>query len=232
MTNPRLDEDAMTDEPLLSHNALATALLEEEAWSWTRKYNFDLYQHMHALGVIAANYNRLESGLALLLYMFVGEAMSKAGAYLFPRLSNAERLDLLRQLYTEQITDPDFLDRLEWFVTGYGQCTENRNILMHSEPHNYYSRLKALSVLELKKASKNNPGTLNFISLELNELRQVADDIDRFDDYVFGLVLFESARRMGGKITLFGKEIEPPLPDKPPEPIRLTLSPQKASTGN
>jgi hypothetical protein len=183
---------------------------------------------MHALGVIAANYNRLESELRLLLDVFMGEQMTaaEAGAYLFERLGNAARMDLLKRLYLAQVGGTDLADRLDWFVSGYGKCAENRNILMHSEPHGAAcNALQLVSALELKKASKNNPGVHNFISLELRELRQVADDIDRFDIFGFDLALYQIASERGGTIRSGGREISPSLPDKPPEPIHLKLEP-------
>ncbi|MEH2485631.1 hypothetical protein V1280_001570 [Bradyrhizobium sp. AZCC 2230] len=198
-------------------------------------YNPGLADHMHALGVTAANYNRLESELRLLLDVFMGDQMTgaEAGSYLFERLSNAERMDLLKHLYISQVGGTDLSDRLDWFVSGYGICAENRNILMHSEPHGAtYNALQLVSALQLRKASKKNPGVHNFISLELHELRQIADDIDRFASYGFDLALWRIASRSGGTIKLANREISPSLPDKPPAPIHLTLGPLKAAEDN
>jgi hypothetical protein len=220
----------MADSEDKQPNQLASLLRGEKPWSGAWKYNPGLYQHMHALGVIAANYNHLESLLGLLIAVFMGDVGETVGPFLFQKLSNSTRLDLLKQLYAAQITDTNFLDRLDWFVAGYGKCAENRNILMHSTPDNSVTSSKIASVLELKKASKNNPGAQNFISLELGQLHRIADDIDRFDDYGFQLIVFESARRQGGKINLLGKEILPALPDKPLAPILLTLLSQKFPT--
>jgi hypothetical protein len=83
---------------------------------------------------------------------------AEAGAYLFERLSNAERINLLKQLYTTEVGGTILADRLDWFVSGYGKWAESRNILMHSEPHGAsYNALQLVSALELRKASKNNP---------------------------------------------------------------------------
>jgi hypothetical protein len=225
------------DKPSALAKVLAEALAteDEQNWSWTRNYNPGLLEHMHALGVIAANYNRLESELRLLLNLFIGDAMYKAhaGNYIFERLSNAQRLDLLKQLYNSAVGGFELAARLDWFVSGYGVCAENRNILMHSETSSDQANaLQIASTLELRKYSKNNPGSLNFISLKLSELRNVADDIDRFTQYGLDLAICEIARRSGGKINLAGREIQPSLPDKPPEPIHLTLAPLKDAKDN
>ena len=221
----------MMDDTPGKVNALARALglTEGEPWSWTKRYNPGLFDHMHALGVIAANYNRLETVCACYLTFFMGSQMTaaEAGAYLFERLSNAEGINLLKQLYTTEVGGTILADRLDWFVSGYGKCAESRNILMHSEPHGAsYNALQLVSALALRKASKNNPGVHNFISLELHELRQVADDIDRFATYGFELALYQIARKSGGTITLGDRQLSPPLPDRPPEPIHLKLGPQ------
>src|SRR5690348_1468657 len=112
-------------------SALARALAGEPLWSWTRNYNPNLYEHMHALGVIAANYNRLEAQLRFLLNSFMSIPMisAQAGDYLFERLSNAERMDFLKRLYNQQVGGTNLAERLDWFIKGYGICVENRNIL-------------------------------------------------------------------------------------------------------
>ncbi|HZR74047.1 hypothetical protein [Bradyrhizobium sp.] len=229
----------MTDkEPSALAKALARALAvndDGDNWSWDRRYNPGVLMHMHALGVVAANYNSLEAELRFLLNSFMGKQMtsSNAGNYLFERLSNAERMDLLKRLYREQVGGTDLADRLDWFVKGFGICAENRNILMHSEPHGRTTNaLQIISGLELRKASKSNPGVHNFISLKLEELRKVADDIDAFASFGFDLSIYQIARELGGVIRLATREIRPTLPDNPPEPVHLTLSPQRDAKDN
>jgi hypothetical protein len=218
----------MPEKPSFPPHPTVNALLGDEAWSGTRNYSTSLYEHIYALGVVAANYNKLESGLALLIAVLMGGAKYPASSFLFQKLSNNERLDFLKRLYTAEIKDPDLLDRLDWLVVGYAKCADNRNILMHSELERT-NALDLASTLELKKASKS--GSHNFISLGLKDLRQVADDIDRFENFVFDLVIFESARRNGGKLFLPTREIAPSLPDRPPEPLQLKLSDQRPAKG-
>jgi hypothetical protein len=105
----------MTDDLPTSVNdplARALGLTEGEPWSWTRHYNPGLFKHMHALGVVAANYNRLESELRLLLDVFMGDQMTtaEASSYLFERLSNAERMELLKHLYTAEVGGTEIAD--------------------------------------------------------------------------------------------------------------------------
>jgi hypothetical protein len=110
----------------------------DEDWSWTRNYNPALFQHMHALGVIAANYNRLEDELRFLIYLFLDgghRRLLRADVYIFEHLNNADRIGLLEQFYKEKLSGTELADYLDWFVLGYRTCAENRNMLMHSVPH-------------------------------------------------------------------------------------------------
>jgi hypothetical protein len=89
-------------------------------------------------GVIAANYNRLEDDLRLLICIFLGgghRKLLKADVYLLEQLNNAERAGLLEQFYKAKLNGTELADRLDWFVFGYRTCAENRNMLMHSIPH-------------------------------------------------------------------------------------------------
>jgi hypothetical protein len=209
---------------------LASALAAdtgEPRWSGNN-YHPAHYQHMHALGVVAANYNGLEKTLKILFFVLAGEAMSGSSNFLFQKLSNNERLDLISRLYASQVKEAECIDRLDWFISGCGKCAENRNILMHSELQIPNALLSADVIFKLIKATKS--GEEHFISLELAELRRVADDIYRFDKFGFDLVLYVATVRLGSAIKeFFGRR--PTLPDKPVEPVLLKLHPVKDEKG-
>jgi hypothetical protein len=143
----------MTDNEKPLADVLAQSYDEE--WSWTRNCNPGLFQHMHALGVIAANYNRLEDDLRLLICIFLGgghRKLLKADVYLLEQLNNAERAGLLEQFYKAKLNGTELADRLDWFVFGYRTCAENRNMLMHSIPHGSApNALQEIPALDLRK---------------------------------------------------------------------------------
>jgi hypothetical protein len=201
--------------------------LNEPRWSWDWSFNPNLKDHIHALGVVAANYNELEGSFYRLFYLTLGKF--DAGKIIFAKLNNAERIEIALKV-AEQETSP-FREHYEHFISGYGIATENRNILLHSKAHNSWPLDVSVSHLVLAKPSKKDPSENNFITLDITELRSVADDLANF--YMFGgaLVYYRYAALTGGIITWEnGLTATPPLPDKPAPPRRLVLSPQLAPT--
>ncbi|TYL80326.1 hypothetical protein [Bradyrhizobium cytisi] len=202
---------------------LAALLLDEKPWSWNWKYNPSLKEHMHALGVIAANYNDLEGQFYRLFY--ITQTHFEVGKLVFSKLNNAQRMEVARKVAETQPLS--FRERYEHFISGYGTATDNRNILMHSKAHNASLSDLTSSHLTLAKPSKKTPDENNFISLDVAELRSVADDMAEFAMFGSQLFYWRIAALSGGTITWEGGETATPtLPDKPRLPRALTLSTQ------
>jgi hypothetical protein len=215
----------MTDENPKFRNLYAALLLDEKPWSWDWKYNPSLKEHMHALGVIAANYNELEGHFYRLFYVILNK--SEAGSLIFSKLNNGERMEVALKLAERE--PAGFRDLFRHFISGYGIASENRNILMHSKAHNAWPHDIRISHLTLAKPSKKSPNENNFISLDISELRSVADDMASFAKYGWGLFYWRVAFLSNGELTLSdGSIVTPSLPEKPAEPRRLVLSPQEA----
>ncbi|MFK4505434.1 hypothetical protein LPJ38_34760 [Bradyrhizobium daqingense] len=198
-------------------------------WCWDWKYNPRLFHHMHAMGVIAANYNELEGQFYRLFFLNMHKF--EVGKLVFSKLNNAERMEVaLKAAETEPLA---FGELFEHFISGYGIATENRNILMHSKAHNAWPKEADLSHLTLAKASKKSPDQNNFISLDISELRNIANDIDQLTNFGFRLFMWRVALPTGGLIIWDdGEQYRPSLPDKPAPPRRLVLGdqPTMAST--
>jgi len=178
---------------------------------------------MHTLGVIAANYNELEGSFYRLFFLTLGKF--EVGKIIFAKLNNAERIETALKIAENET--PEFRDRYEHFINGYGTCTENRNILLHSKAHNAWPLDIAVSRLTLAKTSKKSADENNFVSLDISELRAIADDLAALSMFGWGLFYWRFASLSGGTINWeSGQSATPPLPDKPPEPRRLVLSPQ------
>src|SRR5436309_2741829 len=116
----------MTDESPKLSNLYAALLLGEKPWSWDWRYNPKLKEHMHALGVIAANYNELEGHFYRLFYLILNKF--EAGSIIFSKLSNAERIEVALKLAERE--QDNFSDLFRYFISGFGIASENRNILM------------------------------------------------------------------------------------------------------
>ena len=90
----------MTDEtPKLTNTnrgLYAALLLDEKPWSWNWKFNPNLKEHMHALGVIAANYNELEGHFYRLFYLTLNKF--EVGKIIFSKFNNAERIETALKL--------------------------------------------------------------------------------------------------------------------------------------
>lgn len=202
---------------------LAALLMDEKPWSWNWKYNPNLKEHMHALGVIAANYNDLEGHFYRLFY--ITQPQFEVGKLVFSKLNNANRMEVARKVAETQ--PQEFRERYEHFLSGYGTATDNRNILMHSRAHNASLSDITASHLTLAKSSKKAPDENNFVSLDLPELRSIADEMAEFAMFGWRLYYWRIAAFSSGKITWEnGEVVTPPLPDKPQLPRALTLSTQ------
>lgn len=176
---------------------------------------------MHALGVVAANYNHLEFVLQLMLWQFSG-LESEVSAKLFSTLNNnRNRLDTLALLINSREKEERVKDLALHFLRGFDICAENRNFLMHGMVHNGTASLD----LTLHKAARNDPSKINYLHLTVQAIRKIADEIHDFDSFGFDIAFWTSARLTGGKfITSNGGSIEPSLPEKPPLPDKLNLS--------
>jgi len=177
MTDDSSDKTETPQFGLLS--GLASLFQPPKTWSWDWKYNPSLRDHMHALGVIAANYNELE-GEFYNLFWVTSERFDVA-KLVFSKLNNAERMEVA--LKTCEREPKQMQEHYRSFISAFGICNENRNLLMHSRAHNASSRELPVSHLTLAKPMKKTPDQNNFINLDVDELRNVADDMAAYADF-------------------------------------------------
>ena len=194
------------------------------AWSGDT-FRKEYQNHLHAFGVLAHNYNHLESAL-LGLIAYYARLTRAAALVAFHGLNNKQRQEFLEQLVADREKDPIVQDLLADFVKGYGICPANRNFLMHSatDPDAIRS-----DVMVLKKISPQNTKRVDEVKVGLPELRAITDSVFDYEQFGLDLFFWLQARDNGGKIIYQGKEEEPPLPGKPPSPKKLTLSPPQKS---
>lgn len=135
---------------------------------------------------------------------------------LFHSLNNRQRVDMLAALVKFGERDAMVREFILYALHCFDICTDNRNIMLHAtkEPS------PTADTLRLSKRARNNPARTAYYNAPLPMLRQVADDASATLDLWANLFLWLEDRRVGQ---------QRPLPDKPPQPHRLSPSPQIAT---
>jgi len=182
--------------------------------------------HLHAFGVIVAAFNQLEFVLFVLFLRFV-KGDPAAIQRIFVILQNHHRLELLENGIEMTVGDPQLKELLLYFAKGYKILNDNRNFLGHS--HTILNN-PTQDHLTFGKGSKRQPDKWSFAHMKLLDLQKIAEDIYRFWQFGSYLDSYMNAKETAKNVTVFspfGTEAvrEPPLPDKPPEPMNLPSSP-------
>jgi hypothetical protein len=145
---------------------------KEAQYPWPN-YHAGPERHLHALGVISVNYNLFESLIATLLQYYAGD---KTSDFFFDRMSNQERLDAIRHFAYLKEENGNVLALIEYLLSYFSTCTDNRNILMHSK---HSSGDHSTEILPLEKKAAKDPSRLLYFKLLLSQLRKSADEMRR-----------------------------------------------------
>jgi hypothetical protein len=188
----------------------------ELEYQWPR-YETGPDRHMHALGVIAINYNIFEFRLAFLLQYYATPPVSD---FFFDKIHNEERVEAIAHFAKLKERDPAVLALIHHLLAYFGTCVQNRNILMHSQ-HSQESRSD--DTLPLEKKSANDSTKLLYFHLLLPHLRRVADQTMRGVSFLQELLDYLRARDAAPSAELFAAQH--PLPKKPRAPRQLAPSP-------
>jgi hypothetical protein len=186
-----------------------------------REWSGDVYgknrtDQMHALGVVAANFNGLEfSFLCIFSHYF---DFSDRSGVLFQNFKNNFRVDTLRAIIESYEKQPLASMHVEHFLLGFEICADNRNLLMHSE----IELAPESSELRMSKGTKSDPFTRMFAQFDLPTLRKVADDIMNFEEYGHEITIYldESLRK---QMKAEKTHVHIASLQKPPLPDRLSL---------
>jgi hypothetical protein len=155
-------------------------------WEWSGDYyGPGLSDHLHALGVVAANYNSLE-GILYSIFSFYFRDQERAGI-LFSQLRNNIRLDTLRAVAEGYESDPKVLEAVLYFSKCFHICSDNRNLLMHSIVDMVEI---GDTILSLLKGAKNAPRDYKNLRFDAPTLRRTADEIWCLEHYGIDLVFF------------------------------------------
>ena len=162
-------------------NLLEQSLASRRSAEWPR-YEAGRTDYIFALGVLAANFNRLEGFLRLHFSLHI-RVPADAVDHLFAKLDNTDRLKQISLNLTEMPYTSRQKSAVEYFMRGYTICAQNRNILLHAQ---------ALPVTEVRskrerviffKTSKNAPYLTSRYMPSIAQIKAVADSMNAFADY-------------------------------------------------
>jgi hypothetical protein len=177
--------------------------------------------HVHAIGVLSVNYNNLEHQL-LELYRLYCDAPSDVASFIFERLSSTEqKLGFLVFLLDRRKTlDRKIYDGLMAFSYAYKICAKNRGFIIHSRVNASFGD----GVLMLTKRTRARGAEMHR-DVDLEMIRQVADEIHTWHRYAHHVIFYVSRKRRARQkkyqhpdIKLVGPTT---LPQIPPPPIDL-----------
>jgi hypothetical protein len=175
-----------------------------------------LADHLHALGVIALNYNRLEETFYALFCEYFGTTPSTA--ILFSQFKNNFRLEAFKVVVCEYEKDPAVVEALGYFASCYNVCADNRNILMHSA---FDAVQPGDTTLKLLKSARNDPRKHTNLPFDIPTLRRTADEIWSVDHYGVDLLFYSLTR--SGLMKSDDSHALTTLPEKPARPSNLSL---------
>ncbi len=200
-----------------------------EDWNTTTSLHASA-KHVHALGAITLLYNDLEHGMSYVFSECISLAQSLSDS-IYARLTNKERVDLLRELIAAKERDKSVAEACLHGIKCFEICAENRNTVMHLIQT--WSDNRAQNILHAKKRNSDKSREI-FYRISSDQLRQVADDILATRQFMRGVVMYLYWRQLQVSGQLKGHELEGrlpnTLPDKPPQPCKLNPLPPPPKT--
>ena len=192
--------------------------------TWSGDYYSSISDHIHALGVIAANFNTLELAFYVLFAEYLGNTENSQA--LFAGSRNNFRIDVLTTILERYERNAEVREAMTHFIQCSEICAENRNTLMHSRVMDVSLASAALPV---QKGSRRSPLTQLSTELPLERLRSIADEIFYLEDHGWDLADYFFTRR--GRIAADDPDARTTLPERLPLPMRLILPPHEGQDG-
>jgi hypothetical protein len=185
---------------------------------------------MHAIGVIAVNYNRLESSLFNLFahHLIANGTTYRHCEYLFWSYDNARRTATIEFLFREHEKEPAVKEHIEHFLKYWSVVSEKRHLLMHSwldaSPEN--ELLAGIldpkqAIMRLAKLSKDDWSTELVMRLSLPNLQAIADQLNGGVVYATEIANYLLSRDYQAFLKGFLKHGS--LPEKPRLPRKLKV---------
>ena len=184
-------------------------------------------KHVHALGVVAINYNRLEIALDRILNMYL-DLTRETYCFIFDALNENSLQALFKLCVNKDEGDPALREHLIYFIGCYEVCAQNRNTLMHA---NVDDEKSTDEFIALAKASRNKPHITNEMKFSVAQLRAAADEMSELFCYAAELYRFMLVRERRESRAVFADPqapLPPALPGKPA--ARTSLAPKPPPT--
>jgi hypothetical protein len=190
---------------------------------WPDYYVTGPEKHMHALGVVALNFNMLEATFFTLFrhpLMQNGVDLDTTWA-IFSRLQDNQKRELMKDIYEKSEPDSAVKSHVKHALSYFDACTHNRNTLLHS----IHGGLSDLTLIDLRKNIRGDWSKMQFWNLGLSTLRRIADEMHSGTDYVTDIWFYLQSRDGLASAELLSilKETHPSLPEKPDVPQILDL---------
>jgi hypothetical protein len=185
--------------------------MSDEA-QWPR-YPVGPKDSVYAIGIISANYSRLESVAAALFAAITGSS-STFTSMLFPKLPNHVRIELMKKMLESNDWPDREKDGCDHFICAFDRLEQNRGLLMHSS----FIPMTPEHITLLYKTTKQ--GHTQISKTNLSQLRQIADDMMTYFQYgmaISNMINFGILHQKRGA----GDLVFHAWPDKPPPPTLL-----------
>ncbi|SFP87483.1 hypothetical protein SAMN05216330_111105 [Bradyrhizobium sp. Ghvi] len=178
-------------------------------------YRVAPFDSVHALGVVSINYARFELTHVWMLAA-VGNMKERQAAVISARTNPSDRVKLIETFITHAEWSDEALAAIKHYLKAMGILTTNRNVLVHSNMVEAWKDQTAIYSISRK-------GTTNIIRSSLEEIRQVADDLNEYFD--FGHMLSNYIASEVHRAALeAGMMVVSKVPPLPPMPFTLILA--------
>lgn len=185
-------------------------------------------EQVHAYGVVAPAYNRLEDFLIFLFDIYFPNPWgvdNGPGVVCARMLNNRQRVDLLKVFVQHEVCDQEIKARTLEALAVFEICTENRNILAHGrrDAAGFHADL-----FTIRKMASSNPLKEIYFDIPLSDLRDTANDMIVALDFFFSLCKFMLVYQISihSLDDLPEGERQVSLPEKPRLPRKLNPRPR------
>jgi hypothetical protein len=168
-----------------------------------------------AIGVIALNYCQLENILRALFSSITQLNEFQTQAF-FHRLANNVRRDVLSELLAKTTIPDELRSLIDYFVTGFMACADNRHFVMHSSSGGLHHSETGHGLV-LERYSRTGNRLTCFLTFD--DLKQIADDIHRYT--LFGAWLVSDVSLYARNPHKAFQASPSTLHDKPSPPTRM-----------
>jgi hypothetical protein len=183
------------------------------------------HDHVHAIGVIALNYNSYEESLFALFNVHLeGRGLpEKLNEYLYSGLNRPDQMGSLEKIFAEFEKEEAVKTCVAHVMKHFQWSFEARNIVMHAMMDFIQNRLDSIT---LRKRSSKDFSKHNLIQLSLPQLRTIADEMRKGHEFlksVYVYIAMRDKRLSGFTRGLIGLGEPPTLPQifPVPKPIEV-----------